>query len=158
MQLDGNGSSPPVWGDGVSRIRNKTTLGLVPGLDFRFGWRSVYVLPEATGALGTDEPLFNLNSGRLQASLDRVEAIVTHLSDREKSSISMLKTTLEVKEAKLFARVECGVFIAMSVMQLLVLALSFAVHHCWVREYGGLEAERESTAKKRSRRLQRVQE
>ncbi|KAL4283682.1 hypothetical protein GQ457_16G002430 [Hibiscus cannabinus] len=68
-------------GDGVSRIQNKTTLGLVPGLDFRFGWRADYVLPEATGGLGTDEPLFNLNSGRLQASLDRVEAIVTHSSD-----------------------------------------------------------------------------
>jgi hypothetical protein len=33
-------------------------------------------------ALGTSEPLFNMNSGRLQASLDRVEAIVTH-SDTE---------------------------------------------------------------------------
>ncbi|KAK8553369.1 hypothetical protein V6N13_062177 [Hibiscus sabdariffa] len=53
-------------GDGVSRIQNKTTLGLVPGLDFRFGWRADYVLPEATGALGTDEPLFNLNSGSCQ--------------------------------------------------------------------------------------------
>ncbi|XWS26596.1 hypothetical protein CRYUN_Cryun26dG0044500 [Craigia yunnanensis] len=67
-------------GDGISRIRNKTTLGLVPGLDFRFGWKADYVLPEITGALGTDEPLFNMNSGRLQASLDRVEAIVTHSS------------------------------------------------------------------------------
>ncbi|XP_028751452.1 uncharacterized protein LOC114711250 [Neltuma alba] len=65
-------------GDGVSRIRNKTTLGLFPGFDFRFGWRADYVLPELTGALGTGEPLFNMNSGRLQASLDRVEAILTH--------------------------------------------------------------------------------
>jgi len=31
-------------------------------------------------ALGADEPLFNMNSGRLQASLDRVEAILTHPS------------------------------------------------------------------------------
>jgi len=29
-------------------------------------------------ALGTDEPMFNMHSGRLQASLDRVEAILTH--------------------------------------------------------------------------------
>ncbi|XP_031109552.1 uncharacterized protein LOC116013765 [Ipomoea triloba] len=64
-------------GDGVSRIRNKTSLGLCPGVDFRFGWRADYVLPEITGALGTEEPLFNMNSGRLQASLDRVEAIFT---------------------------------------------------------------------------------
>ncbi|KAK6944745.1 hypothetical protein RJ641_025847, partial [Dillenia turbinata] len=64
-------------GDGVSRVRNKTTLGLVPGFDLRFGWRADYVLPELMGTLGTGEPMFNMNSGRLQASLDRVEAIVT---------------------------------------------------------------------------------
>lgn len=65
-------------GDGVSKIRNKTTLGLCPGMDFRFGWRADYVFPEITGAVGTGEPLLNMNSGRLQASLDRVEAIFTH--------------------------------------------------------------------------------
>ncbi|MCD7451346.1 OBP3-responsive protein 4 [Datura stramonium] len=62
-------------GDGVSSIRNKTSLGICPGLDFRFGWKADYVFPEVTGSLGTGEPLFNMNSGRLQASLDRVEAI-----------------------------------------------------------------------------------
>lgn len=36
-------------GDGISRIRNKTSLGLCPGVDFRFGWRADYVLPEITG-------------------------------------------------------------------------------------------------------------
>ncbi|GAB4838039.1 hypothetical protein Ancab_027567 [Ancistrocladus abbreviatus] len=65
-------------GDGVSRIQNKTSVGLCPGMDLRFGWRADYVLPEITGAVGTGEPLFNMNSGRLQASLDRVEAIFTH--------------------------------------------------------------------------------
>lgn len=70
------------WGgDGFSRIRNKTSLGLFPGMDLRFGWRADYVLPEITGAVGTGEPLFNMNSGRLQASLDRVEAILTHTDD-----------------------------------------------------------------------------
>ncbi|CAI0387826.1 unnamed protein product [Linum tenue] len=49
-------------GDGISRIRNKTTLGLFPGLDFR--------------ALGKDESLFNMKTGRLDASLDRIETIV----------------------------------------------------------------------------------
>ncbi|KAM1501656.1 hypothetical protein PS2_026387 [Malus domestica] len=53
-------------GDGISRIRNKTSVGLVPGVDLRFG------------ALGTGEPWFNMNSGKLQASLDRVEAIVNY--------------------------------------------------------------------------------
>ncbi|XP_025012627.1 uncharacterized protein LOC8281178 isoform X2 [Ricinus communis] len=67
-------------GDGISRIQNKTSLGLFPGMDLRFGWRADYVLPEITGALGTDDPLFNMSTGRLQASLDRVEAIVTHTS------------------------------------------------------------------------------
>ncbi|KAK7388262.1 hypothetical protein VNO78_23073 [Psophocarpus tetragonolobus] len=65
-------------GDGVSRIRNKASVGLFPGFDLRFGWRADYVLPEITGALGTNEPLFNMHSGRLQASLDRVEVILTH--------------------------------------------------------------------------------
>lgn len=36
-------------GDGISRIRNKTSLGLFPGMDLRFGWRADYVLPEITG-------------------------------------------------------------------------------------------------------------
>lgn len=67
-------------GDGFSRIRNKTSIGLCPGVDFRFGWRADYVLPEITGALGTGESLFNMNSGRLQASLDRVEVVLTHIS------------------------------------------------------------------------------
>ncbi|KAM3215931.1 putative protein isoform X1 [Capsicum chacoense] len=62
-------------GDGLSSIRNKTSLGLCPGVDFRFGWKADFEFPEVTGALGTGEPLFNMNSGRLQASLDRVEAI-----------------------------------------------------------------------------------
>ncbi|KAL1532929.1 hypothetical protein AAHA92_32881 [Salvia divinorum] len=68
-------------GDSISRIRNKTSLGLCPGVDFRFGWRADYVLPEITGGVGSDEPLFNMNSGRLQASLDRVEAIFTHTDE-----------------------------------------------------------------------------
>ncbi|XP_011046005.1 PREDICTED: uncharacterized protein LOC105140739 isoform X2 [Populus euphratica] len=67
-------------GDGISRIQNKTSFGLFPGMDLRFGWRADYVIPELTGAFGTGEPLFNMNSGRLQASLDRVEAILTHPS------------------------------------------------------------------------------
>uniref|UniRef100_A0A6N2LLW2 DUF7781 domain-containing protein n=1 Tax=Salix viminalis TaxID=40686 RepID=A0A6N2LLW2_SALVM len=51
-------------GDGISRIQIRRHLA------FRI----------AFGALGTGEPLFNMNSGRLQASLDRVEAILTHPS------------------------------------------------------------------------------
>ncbi|XP_050373706.1 uncharacterized protein LOC126791309 isoform X1 [Argentina anserina] len=65
-------------GDGISRIRNKTSLGVCPGVDLRFGWRADYVLPEVTGALGTGEALFNMSTGKLEASLDRVEGILTH--------------------------------------------------------------------------------
>ncbi|KAH9609982.1 hypothetical protein KSS87_007368 [Heliosperma pusillum] len=68
-------------GDGFSSIQNKTSVGLCDGVDFRFGWKADYVLPEITGALGTGEPLFNMKSGRLHASLDRVETIFTHRND-----------------------------------------------------------------------------
>uniref|UniRef100_A0A0D9W5I8 DUF7781 domain-containing protein n=1 Tax=Leersia perrieri TaxID=77586 RepID=A0A0D9W5I8_9ORYZ len=68
-------------GDGVSQIRNKSTVSMFPGFDLRIGWKAEYVLPEIHGAVGTGEPAFSMNYGRLQASIDRVEAIVTH-SDR----------------------------------------------------------------------------
>lgn len=47
---------------------------------------------------------------------------------------------------------------AMFLMQVVVLVLSCAVQHCWMKEYEGLEAEREAAVKKRSRRIARVQE
>lgn len=47
---------------------------------------------------------------------------------------------------------------AMFLMQLVVLVLSCMVQNCWMREYEGLEAEREATMKKRSTRIARVQE
>lgn len=47
---------------------------------------------------------------------------------------------------------------AIFVMQVGVLILTCAVHSCSVREYEGLEAEREATEKKSSRRTARVQE
>ncbi|XXG81685.1 hypothetical protein AAC387_Pa09g2260 [Persea americana] len=65
-------------GDGISQIRNKTSIGVFPGFDLRIGWRAEYILPEIHGAVGTGEPIFNMNYGSLRASLDRVEAIVTH--------------------------------------------------------------------------------
>ncbi|KAI3709713.1 hypothetical protein L2E82_39479 [Cichorium intybus] len=70
-------------GDGVSRIRNKTAIGLCPGVDLRFGWRADYVLPEFNGGVGTGEALFNMNSGKLEASLDRIETILTHRSSSD---------------------------------------------------------------------------
>lgn len=70
----------------------------------------------------------------------------------------MLNSPRDPKEAKVLVRLECGVFMAMVVMQLVVLVLTCVVHNCWVREYEGLEAEKEASARKRSRRIARVQE
>ncbi|KAK6236560.1 hypothetical protein SCA6_011897 [Theobroma cacao] len=94
----------------------------------------------------------------LIASLVGQVLSILALFTRERSSLSMLKSPRDIKEATLLVRVECGIFMAILLMQLVVLALTCTVHTCWVREYEGLEAEREATAKKRSRRIARVQE
>ncbi|XP_022728957.1 uncharacterized protein LOC111284539 [Durio zibethinus] len=94
----------------------------------------------------------------LLASLMGQVLSILALYTREKSSLSMLKSPRDPKEAKLLVRVECGIFMAMLLMQLVVLVLTCTVHNFWVREYEGLEAEREATAKKRSRKVARVQE
>ncbi|KAJ6674292.1 MEMBRANE LIPOPROTEIN-RELATED [Salix viminalis] len=94
----------------------------------------------------------------LLASLVGQLLSILALFTREKSSLAMLKPSRDPREAKLLVRLECGVLMAMLIMQLAVFVLSCAVHSCWVREYEGLEAEREATAKKRSRRIAKVQE
>ncbi|CAK9144177.1 unnamed protein product [Ilex paraguariensis] len=80
------------------------------------------------------------------------------LFTKEKSSLSMLKSPRDPKEAKLLVRLECGILLSMFVMQLGVLIVTCAVHSRWVREYQGLEAEGEATARKRSQRIAQVQE
>ncbi|KAL0410419.1 UNVERIFIED_CONTAM: hypothetical protein Slati_3631600 [Sesamum latifolium] len=80
------------------------------------------------------------------------------LFTKEKSSLSMLKSPRDPREAKLLVRLECGALMAMFVMQLAVALLCCVVHSCWVREYRGLEAERNATAEKRRRKMARVQE
>ncbi|KAG0476539.1 hypothetical protein HPP92_013380 [Vanilla planifolia] len=67
-------------GDGFSQIRNKSTINLFPGFDVRIAWRAEYILPQIQGAVGTGEPLLDMDFGRLRASLDRVETILTHAS------------------------------------------------------------------------------
>ncbi|KAJ1700095.1 hypothetical protein LUZ63_008607 [Rhynchospora breviuscula] len=69
--------STSLGGDGVSQIRNKTKISFFPGFDLRIGWRAEYILPEIHGGMGTGEPTFNMNYGRLNASIDRIEAILT---------------------------------------------------------------------------------
>ncbi|XP_050218600.1 uncharacterized protein LOC126669231 [Mercurialis annua] len=94
----------------------------------------------------------------LFASLVGQVLSILALFTRESSSLSMLKSPRDPREAKVLVRLECGILMAMLIMQLVVLAMSCIVHSCWVREYAGLEIEREATAKKRSRRIARVQE
>uniref|UniRef100_A0A5B7B7F4 Membrane lipoprotein n=1 Tax=Davidia involucrata TaxID=16924 RepID=A0A5B7B7F4_DAVIN len=93
----------------------------------------------------------------LASSISQLLGILA-LFRKEKSSLSMLKSQRDPKEAKVLVRLECGILMAMFLMQLGALVLSCAVHSCWVREYEGLEAEREAAARKRSRRIARVQE
>ncbi|KAK8934607.1 hypothetical protein KSP39_PZI014623 [Platanthera zijinensis] len=64
-------------GDGVSQIRNKTFVNLFPGFDVRIGWRAEYIFPQIQGAIGTGEPMLDMDYGRLRASIDRVETILT---------------------------------------------------------------------------------
>ncbi|CAI9100715.1 OLC1v1037874C1 [Oldenlandia corymbosa var. corymbosa] len=93
----------------------------------------------------------------LASSIGQILAIFA-LFTREKSSISALKSPRDPRESKLMVRMECGILMAMFVMQLAVLMLTCAVHSCWVREYEGLEAEREAMDRKRSMRIAKVQE
>lgn len=55
-------------------------------------------------------------------------------------------------------KMECGALLSMFLLQLVVLVLTCTLQSCWVREYEGWEAEREGTARRRSRRMARVQE
>lgn len=93
----------------------------------------------------------------LGSSIGQILAIFA-LFTKEKSSLSMLKSPRDPRESKLLLRMECGILMAMFVMQLGVLTLTCAVHSCWVREYEGLEADREAMDRKRSMRIAKVQE
>ncbi|CAI0627858.1 unnamed protein product [Linum tenue] len=93
----------------------------------------------------------------LLASLSAQVLSVLALFSKEESSLELLRPARnDPREAKLLVRLECGVMVAMAVVQAAVLVLGCAVHHCWVREYAGLEAERDATARKRSSRRRRM--
>ncbi|KAM2119625.1 hypothetical protein ACFX1Q_017681 [Malus domestica] len=80
------------------------------------------------------------------------------LFTKERSTMSLIKLPRDPREAKLLVRLECGVLMAMLVMQVLVLVMSRVLHCCWVREYEGLEAKNEAMTKKMSRWVAKVQE
>lgn len=93
----------------------------------------------------------------LASSIAQLLAVLA-LFTKEKSALSALKSPRDPREAKVLVRLECGVFMAMLLMQCGVLLVTCGVHSCWVREFEGIEAEREATERKRSRRMARVQE
>ncbi|KAL5995327.1 hypothetical protein ACLOJK_025385 [Asimina triloba] len=80
------------------------------------------------------------------------------LFSREETSLRLLKPDKGQKEAKILAKLECGLLLSMFLLQLVVLVSTCTVQSCWVREYTGLEAEKEEMARRRGRRLARVQE
>nr|AFK47526.1 unknown [Medicago truncatula] len=80
------------------------------------------------------------------------------LFTKENASLKMLKSSRDPKEAKLLVRLECGVLMGMCMLQFVVLVLSCVVHSCVVKDYEELEAEKEAIARKRSRRISKVQE
>ncbi|KAL5768524.1 hypothetical protein ACOSP7_015069 [Xanthoceras sorbifolium] len=94
----------------------------------------------------------------LLASLIGQLLSILALFTKEKSSLSLLKSPRDPKEAKVLVRLECGILMAMLLIQLLVLVLSCVIYSCWVKEYEEIEAEKEASARKRSRRIARVQE
>ncbi|KAG9157423.1 hypothetical protein Leryth_010270 [Lithospermum erythrorhizon] len=77
---------------------------------------------------------------------------------KENSSLSKFKTTIGIREAKLLVRLECGVLMVMFAMQLVMLLLTCASNCCPVKEYDNLEAEKEAIARKRSKKIAKVQE
>ncbi|XP_010666293.2 uncharacterized protein LOC104883460 [Beta vulgaris subsp. vulgaris] len=75
------------------------------------------------------------------------------LFTKEKSSLSKLDSPRDPKEAKVLVRLECGILMAMFVLQVVVLIFTCALHRCWMKEYEGLEEEREKMAVKRSMKM-----
>lgn len=80
------------------------------------------------------------------------------LFSREGSSLRLLEPARSAREARILVKMECGALLSMFLLQLVVLVLTCTLQSCWVREYEGWEAEREETARRRNRRMARVQE
>ncbi|CAL0325502.1 unnamed protein product [Lupinus luteus] len=139
-----------------------TILLKMPPTSFGFAFLTVSIISLVSSFVGFYSQLthccFLTHISLILASLIGQVLSILALFTKEKTSLSMLKSPRDPKEAKLLVRLECGAFMAMCMLQLMVLTLSCAVHSCWVKEYEDLEVQREATAKKRSRRIARVQE
>ncbi|KAL3747279.1 hypothetical protein ACJRO7_016114 [Eucalyptus globulus] len=57
--------------------------------------------------------------------------------NKETSSLSLLRSRTDPKEAQVLVRLECGILMATLVMELVVLVLTCTVHSYWVRGYEG---------------------
>ncbi|KAI3495698.1 hypothetical protein L1887_38044 [Cichorium endivia] len=86
----------------------------------------------------------------LMSSMAAQLLAILALFTKERSSLSMLKSPRDPREAMALVRVECGVLVAMFVMQVCVFCFSCGVHWCWVRKYEGMEA---AMRRSRSRRV-----
>ncbi|OIV99721.1 hypothetical protein TanjilG_26059 [Lupinus angustifolius] len=139
-----------------------TVLLKMPPTSFGVAFLTVSIISLISSFVGFYSQLtqccFLTHISLILASLIGQVLSILALFTKEKTSLSMLKSPRDPKEAKLLVRLECGAFMGMCMLQLMVLTLSCAVHSCWVKEYEDLEAQREVTAKKRSRRIARVQE
>lgn len=85
----------------------------------------------------------------LLASLAGQVLAILALFTKEEASLSMFRSSRDPREAKLLVRLECGTLMAMVLVQVVVLVLTWMVQGCWLREYEELEAEREATERKR---------
>ncbi|KAK9131383.1 hypothetical protein Sjap_011870 [Stephania japonica] len=93
----------------------------------------------------------------LASAIGQVLGILA-LFTKENSALTFIKSPRDPKEAKLLIRLESGALMCMFMMQVAILVLTCTVQSCWVKEYEGLEEEREATSKKRSQKMARVQE
>ncbi|CAL9199081.1 uncharacterized protein LOC103968518 [Musa acuminata AAA Group] len=77
---------------------------------------------------------------------------------RPEPSLRLLGSDRSGKEQRVLMKVEEALLLGMFLVQSLALVSACAVQRWWLRQYEEVEAEREASARKRSRRMARVQE
>ncbi|XP_068663650.1 uncharacterized protein [Aristolochia californica] len=77
---------------------------------------------------------------------------------REGESLRAMDSTRSSEQARLLIKIECGALLSMFLLQLVVFVLVCVVQSCWMKEYEELEWEKAETARKRNRKMARVQE
>ncbi|CAL9058928.1 uncharacterized protein LOC135651239 [Musa acuminata AAA Group] len=77
---------------------------------------------------------------------------------RPEPSLRLLGSDRSRKEQRVLMKVEEALLLGMFLVQSLALVSACAVQRWWLRQYEEVEAEREASARKRSRRMARVHE